>query len=179
MPGMSRATSFCRRPFPLHTSMVAVSITTSNGMVEPSSATGLPSIEMPSRFPSRNQSPETCRSPRLLGRQVLSRLSDVFCVRREKARIFSGCESRPATVVAPAGSNRSGGGGNKTAEAFDAKGRLGRLREQAGRNASERRAGLERRDVGADPPQKRGRLPSLGDRGATPAKRRKPVAPPG
>ena len=46
-------------------------------------------------------------------------------MRREKARIFSGCKSRPATLVAPAGSNRSGGGGNETAGAFDAKGRLG------------------------------------------------------
>ena len=48
-----------------------------------------------------------------------------ICVRREKARIFSGCKSRPATLVAPAGSNRSGGGGNETAGAFDVKGRLG------------------------------------------------------
>jgi hypothetical protein len=31
----------------------------------------------------------------------------------------------PGNSVAPAGSNRSGGGGNDTAEAFDAKGRLG------------------------------------------------------
>jgi hypothetical protein len=51
-------------------------------------------------------------------------------VRREKARIFSGCNSRPATFVAPAGSNRSGGGGNETAGAFDAKGhRPGRPRK--------------------------------------------------
>ena len=48
-----------------------------------------------------------------------------FRVRRGKAWIFSGCKSRPATLVAPAGSNRSGGGGNETAGAFDAKGRLG------------------------------------------------------
>ncbi len=45
-------------------------------------------------------------------------------VRRDKVSILSGCNSRPATV-APAGSNRSGGGGNDTAEAFDAKGRVG------------------------------------------------------
>ena len=43
-------------------------------------------------------------------------------VRRAKAPIFSGCNSHPATV-APAGSNRSGSGGNETAEASDAKGR--------------------------------------------------------
>jgi hypothetical protein len=70
-------------------------------------------------------------------------------------------------LVAPAGSNRSGSGGNDTAEAFDAKGRLGRLCEQAGRNASERRAGLETQNVGADPAKGWGRPPSqvfLGER---------------
>ena len=41
-------------------------------------------------------------------------------------------------LVVPAGSNRSGGGGNDTAEAFDGKGSFERFREQAGRNASER-----------------------------------------
>ncbi len=38
--------------------------------------------------------------------------------------------------VAAAGSNRSDSGGNETAEAFDGKGCLGQLREQAGCNAS-------------------------------------------
>ncbi len=47
-------------------------------------------------------------------------------VRRAKACIFSGCKSRPATVV-PAGSNRSGSGGNEIVEAFDATGRIWRL----------------------------------------------------
>ena len=42
------------------------------------------------------------------------------------------------------------------------KGRLGRLSDPAGRNASERRAGLERNDVDADPPTKRGRLIGVG-----------------
>ena len=37
-------------------------------------------------------------------------------------------------LVAPAGSNRSGGGGNKAAEAFGVEGRHGRLGENAGRN---------------------------------------------
>src|SRR5512143_2779085 len=45
---------------------------------------------------------------------------------------------------------------------------LRRPREQTGRNASERRAGLETRNVGADPPQKRGRPPSLGEWGVDP-----------
>jgi len=97
-------------------------------------------------------------------------------VRREKAAIFSGCNSHPAKV-APAGSNQSGSGGNDTAEAFDGKGRFGRLREQAGRNASERRAGLETGNVGADPAKGWGRPPSqVFFRGAT---RFPPVVPPG
>jgi hypothetical protein len=49
-------------------------------------------------------------------------------VRRAKACIFSGCESRPATVV-PAGSSRSGDGGNEIVEAFDLTGRVWRLSE--------------------------------------------------
>jgi len=43
-------------------------------------------------------------------------------VRRDKAPFFSGCNSRPATF-APAGSNRSGAGGNESAAAFAAKDR--------------------------------------------------------
>jgi hypothetical protein len=39
-----------------------------------------------------------------------------------KAAIFSGCKSHPATF-APAGSNRSGEGGNELVEASGAKGR--------------------------------------------------------
>ena len=37
----------------------------------------------------------------------------------------SGCKSRPANSVAPAGSYRSGGRGNETAEAFETTDRLG------------------------------------------------------
>ena len=44
-------------------------------------------------------------------------------VRRAKARFLSGGQTHPATVV-PAGSNRSGRGGNETAEAFDVNGSL-------------------------------------------------------
>jgi hypothetical protein len=43
-------------------------------------------------------------------------------VRRVTVSIISGCKSHPATV-ASAGSNRSGGGGNEIAEAFDGKDR--------------------------------------------------------
>ena len=42
------------------------------------------------------------------------------------------------------------------------KGRLGRLSERAGRNASERPAGLEKVNAEADPPSSRGRLPATG-----------------
>jgi hypothetical protein len=54
-----------------------------------------------------------------------------------KLCFISGSLSRPATIVL-AGSNRSGSGGNKTARAFDGKGRFWRLRESVGRNVSER-----------------------------------------
>ena len=57
----------------------------------------------------------------------------------------------PGNWVAPAGSYRSGGGGNETVGAFETNGPLWRCSEQAGRNASERRAGLETTNVGADP----------------------------
>ena len=40
-------------------------------------------------------------------------------VRREKAAFPSGCKSRPANSVAPAGSSRSGGGGNEAVGAFE------------------------------------------------------------
>jgi len=63
-------------------------------------------------------------------------------VRRAKAPIFSRCNSCPATV-APAGSNRSGGGGNETAEAFDEKDRVGDSASTQAVTCSERRGGLE------------------------------------
>ena len=83
-------------------------------------------------------------------------------MRRAKVSFFSGCNSHLATV-APASSNRSGSGGNDAAGAFDGKGRFRRLREQAGRNVSERRAGLETANVGADPPEDRGRPVLIGE----------------
>ena len=52
---------------------------------------------------------------------------------------------------------RSRGGGTPVK-----KGRLGRLSERAGRNASERRAGLENVNAEAAPPSSRGRLPATG-----------------
>ena len=56
----------------------------------------------------------------------------------------------PGNWVAPAGSYRSGGGGNETVGAFETHVSLWRCSEQAGRNASERRAGLETSNVCAD-----------------------------
>ena len=47
-----------------------------------------------------------------------------FVVRRGKARFPSGRQSHPAVFV-PAGSNRSGRGGNEAAEAFGAEGHVG------------------------------------------------------
>ena len=51
-----------------------------------------------------------------------------------------------------------------SSEALRRTGRLGRLSDHAGRNASERRAGLETSNAGADPPVSRGRLPAAGKR---------------
>ena len=73
----------------------------------------------------------------------------LYHVRRAKARFSSGCKSRPAAFV-PAGSNRSSCGGNETAEASGVEGHESDL-ASTGRNVSERLAGLERRDVEADP----------------------------
>ena len=53
--------------------------------------------------------------------------------------------------VAPAGSYRSGGGGDKTVGAFETNVSPWRCSEPTGRNVSERRAGLETTNVDADP----------------------------
>jgi hypothetical protein len=63
----------------------------------------------------------------------------------------------PGSWFVPPGSNRSSGGGNEAAEASDIEGRVRRLGKHAGRNVSERRAGLEKGNAGADPPEIRGR----------------------
>jgi hypothetical protein len=59
-------------------------------------------------------------------------------VRREKALVHSGRKDEPGNWIAPPGSNRSGGGGNKAAGASGVEGRIRRLGESVGRNASER-----------------------------------------
>ena len=83
-------------------------------------------------------------------------------MRRAKARSFSGCESRPATLV-PAGSNRSSREGNDAAEASGVEGHSSDLASMQAVTRSERRAGLERRDAEADPPNLRGRLLPVGE----------------
>ena len=52
-----------------------------------------------------------------------SNVNHKLLVRREKVWLSSGCKSHPAHSVAPAGSDRSGGGGNEAAEAFEKSGR--------------------------------------------------------
>ena len=79
------------------------------------------------------------------------------------ARCWFSAGSNPARqLVAPAGSNRSGGGGNEAVEAFDGKDRVRRFREQAGRNESERRAGLETVDRGRRPGDFSGKAAAVG-----------------
>jgi hypothetical protein len=95
--------------------------------------------------------------------ELTHRATSRLYVRRGKVCIFSGCESRPVTVV-PAGSNWSDEGGNELVEAFDATGRFWRLSEQAGRNMSERRAGLERPRCGSRPVSISGKAAVVGRR---------------
>ena len=54
----------------------------------------------------------------------------------------------------------------------------GRFSERAGRNASERRAGLETSNAEADPPLTRGRLPATGDATEDCGERTKSRSPP-
>ena len=81
-------------------------------------------------------------------------------VRREKARFLSRCNSYPAKV-APAGSYRSGGGGNETVEAFEKTRRFGGVASKQAVMSCERYRGLEKSYAGADPSDIWGRPPSL------------------
>jgi hypothetical protein len=89
----------------------------------------------------------------------------------------------PGNWVAPAGSSRSGGGGNEAVEASDAKGRPGRPREQAGRNASEHPTRPRKVRRGRRPICVLGKADVAGDQGTgwnTPAHERSdPASPPG
>ena len=102
------------------------------------------------------------RANRAGSKRERTRTCDTVC--RGKAPSPSGCESRPATV-APAGSNRSGRWRQRHGlKHSDGTGCLGRPGDRAGRNASERRAGLETCNAEADPTVSRGRLPLAGKR---------------
>ena len=76
----------------------------------------------------------------------------------------SGCESRPANCRSSRKQSERMMEVTTSFEALRQKGRLGRLSDHAGRNASERRAGLETSNAEADPPVSRGRLPAGGKR---------------
>src|ERR1700687_5170036 len=68
--------------------------------------------------------------------------------------------TRPS-LIAPAGSYRSGGGGNEAAGAFETYVPFSGAASRQAVTSSEHRAGLESFNVGADPPFIRGRPPSL------------------
>src|ERR1700690_3424548 len=94
-------------------------------------------------------------------------------VRRDKAALSSGCKPHPAN--APAGSNRSSYGGNEVDEPFGKRVTNWGRRECAGRNASERRASLEKDNAQADPTTLSGKADTAGRDG----RRRRPIAAPG
>ena len=86
---------------------------------------------------------------------------------------FSAGASPARKLVAPSGSYRSGGGGDKAVEAFEKSGPLWRFGEQAGRNVSERRASPETTRCGSRPGCYTGKAAVLGDRGNHPSRRDK------
>ena len=63
---------------------------------------------------------EACRA--IVGRIVFPIAAAEYCICREKATLFSGRVSLARQLVAPAGSNPSGGEGNEGAGGFDVKG---------------------------------------------------------
>ena len=91
-------------------------------------------------------------------------------VRRDKAALSSGCKSHPAN--APAGSSRSSYGGDEIAEAFGMRVTKYGDSECTGRNASERRASLEKDNAQADPTTLSGKADTAGmnERTVTPGR---------
>src|SRR5712691_3851492 len=65
-------------------------------------------------------------------------IDQAFTVRREKALVHSVRKDPPGNWIAPPGSNRSGGGGNKAAGASGVEGRIRRHGESAGCNVVNR-----------------------------------------
>ena len=80
-------------------------------------------------------------------------------VRREKEEVFCGLRDPPGNWVAPAGSSRSGGGGDEAVGAFDAKAARGRPSSVQAVTKVNSRRGPEIGNAGADPTRCRGRLP--------------------
>ena len=76
----------------------------------------------------------------------------------------SGCKSRPANSVAPAGSYRSGGGGNEAVGAFETNVPLGGAASRQAVTRVNAEQASKDLNVGADPPFNRGRPPSLANR---------------
>jgi hypothetical protein len=74
----------------------------------------------------------------LIGAEGLNWCNIAISVRREKALDHSGMKGPSGNWIAPPGSNRSGGGGNKAVGASGVEGRTRRLGESACCNASER-----------------------------------------
>lgn len=85
-------------------------------------------------------------------------------VRREKVVFPSGCKSHPANSVAPAGSYRSGGRGNKAVGAFETNAPPGGAASRQAVTRVNAEQASKGTDVGADPILARGRPSSLENR---------------
>ena len=70
----------------------------------------------------RSVAGKTIQAVRILARADCTSRARIGA-RREKATVFSGSQTHPATVI-PAGSNWSGDGGNEVGKAFDGKDRF-------------------------------------------------------
>ena len=79
-------------------------------------------------------------------------VTPVYSVRREKSLCFNGCKSRPAFgSLQPVAIEAAVEVTKPSEPSMERIAR--RFREQAGRNVSEHRAGLEKHNVDADPPE--------------------------
>jgi hypothetical protein len=86
-------------------------------------------------------------------------------------RLGSSAGANPARqLVAPAGSYRSGGGGDEAVEAFETTGRLGGSASRQAATRVNAEQAPKQPDVGADPVAIRGRPPSLGTGGDHPSR---------
>ena len=87
-------------------------------------------------------------------------------------RLGSSAGAIPARqLVAPAGSYRSGGGGDEAVEAFETTGRFGGSASRQAATRVNAEQAPKQPDVGADPVAIRGRPPSLGTGGGNPSRR--------